>query len=341
MKEGEITTLVQVWSTVFASLCYCYFIVSKIPKGKFRLFSLLPIFCLFTILPIFLSSVFLAGNTAFFITWLGNFKLLLYAFNLGPLSQTSSFPIFILTAAFPIKIRPKKRHPSKKILQNKEPRKSFLSFWSKFLILSILIYACDHYKDGVPSPILILFYGCMLYLFIDIVLGICNKLVGPILGVELDPPSDEPYLSTSLEDFWGRRWNRMVSDTLRNTTYLPVRSAFGKKQWARILAVVVTFAVSGLVHELIFYYMTRVSPTWEVTWFFVLNGLCMAVETSLKRALGRRWSLHWILSGPLTIGFVTITGCWWFYPPLLRNHVDVKAIEECTTLARYVKGIFL
>jgi hypothetical protein len=41
---------------------------------------------------------------------------------------------------------------------------------------------------------------------------------------ELDvvPPFDKPWLSTSLADFWGRRWNNTVSLTLRSLIYDPI-----------------------------------------------------------------------------------------------------------------------
>ncbi|KAJ6429979.1 hypothetical protein OIU84_021400 [Salix udensis] len=72
--------------------------------------------------------------------------------------------------------------------------------------------------------------------------------------MELEPPSNEPYLSTSLQDFWGRRWNLMVTNLLRHTVYKPVRSSLGSLlgQWAPLPAVAASFLVSGLMHELLF-----------------------------------------------------------------------------------------
>ncbi|CAO2835792.1 unnamed protein product [Amaranthus hypochondriacus] len=177
-----------------------------------------------------------------------------------------------------------------------------------------------------------------MYLFIDIVFGVCDLFVGSTLGLELDPPSDEPYLSTSLQDFWGKRWNRMISDTLRHTVYLPVKSTAVKlvgSRWAPLPGVMASFVVSGLMHELIYYNMTRVTPTWEVTWFFVLHGVCVVLEMVVKRSLGQKWRLHWAISGPLTVGFVMGTGFWLFFPQLLRNHVDVKATEDIMCLGNY------
>lgn len=39
----------------------------------------------------------------------------------------------------------------------------------------------------------------------------------------LQPPFRQPYLSTSLSDFWGRRWNRPQSQLLRILVFEPVR----------------------------------------------------------------------------------------------------------------------
>ncbi|KNA19370.1 hypothetical protein SOVF_062260 [Spinacia oleracea] len=187
-------------------------------------------------------------------------------------------------------------------------------------------------------------FCCLMYLAIDIAFGVCDLLVVYTLGLELEPPSDEPYLSTSLQDFWGRRWNRMVSDALRHTVYEPVRSTVVKlvdHMWAQLTGVMATFVVSGLMHELVYYYATRASPTWEVTWFFVLHGVCVGLEMAVKRGLGQKWSLHWAISGPLTVGFVMGTGFWLFFPQLMRNHVDVKATQDIMDFGKYLKEVMI
>ncbi|OVA20218.1 hypothetical protein BVC80_157g5 [Macleaya cordata] len=160
------------------------------------------------------------------------------------------------------------------------------------------------------------------------------------LGLELEPQFNEPYLSTSLQDFWGRRWNLMVTSILRPTVYDPIipicTRIFGR--WAPVPGVVLTFVVSGLMHELMFYHITRVDPTWEVMWFFVLHGICTALEVILKKALTDRCRLHPWVSRPLTIGFVVVTGFWLFFPKFLRNGVDVKAIAEFRSLVDFVQN---
>ncbi|KMT12868.1 hypothetical protein BVRB_4g089600 [Beta vulgaris subsp. vulgaris] len=187
-----------------------------------------------------------------------------------------------------------------------------------------------------------------MYLFIDIIFGVCDLLVGSTLGLELESsPSDEPYLSTSLQDFWGRRWNRMISDILRHTVYKPIKSTFenvlGLKwaSWAPVMGVMSAFVVSGLMHELIFFYVTRATPTWEVTWFFVLHGVCVVLEMIVKRCLGQKWKLHWAVSGPLTVGFVMVTGFWLFFPQIWRNQVDIKATEDIMSFGKYLKDVVM
>uniref|UniRef100_A0A7C9CES4 Long-chain-alcohol O-fatty-acyltransferase n=2 Tax=Opuntia streptacantha TaxID=393608 RepID=A0A7C9CES4_OPUST len=347
-ETGELIALFKVWLKVLISLCYAYFFVSKLPKGKIRLFSLLPIFSLFTFLPLSLSTPTPAGLTGFFFTWNANFKLLQLAFNFGPLCDDlprKSLFTFILLAAFPIKIKQNQNSPSGNT--PKIDQKLPLNLWVKSLIYCLLVIAAilSDYNKNVHANVLWGIYCCFVYVNLEVILGINEKLVGSILGVELCPPFDEPYLSTSLQDFWGRRWNLMVSDLLRYTIYLPMR-AFWEirlgKRWAPLPAVMASFLVSGLMHELLFYHITRASPTWEVTCFFLLHGVFVAAEIGLKRALGlgREWAVHWALAGPLTVGFVMGTGFWLFLPQLVRNKVDERALEEVKAVGRFVKALF-
>lgn len=134
----------------------------------------------------------------------------------------------------------------------------------------------------------------------------------------------------------------MVTNNLRDVVYRPVRSWIGTrvgKRWDPLAAgvgVLGAFLVSGLMHELIFYYMTRVTPTWEVTCFFVLHGVCLVVEYGLKRLMMGKLRLHRMVSGPLTVGFVVVTTIWLFFPPVVRTGADVKVSEECRMVVEVV-----
>uniref|UniRef100_A0A5B7BKD6 Putative long-chain-alcohol O-fatty-acyltransferase 5 n=1 Tax=Davidia involucrata TaxID=16924 RepID=A0A5B7BKD6_DAVIN len=334
--EGEIKNLINVWLSVIASLCYCYFICSKVPKGKYRFISLLPIFYLFTILPLYLSYAFPISITAFFITWLANFKLLLFCFDQGPLSWVpqKSLLLFIVTASLPIKIK------QQNYKNDPKPPKLPLNLGTESFLFSVLMGVLYSYRERIHQKIVLVVYCCLVFLLVDLLIALSSAMVRVLIGLELEPPSDEPYFATSLQDFWGRRWNLMVTNILRHTVYKPVRSASAAllgREWAPLPAVLAAFLVSGLMHELLFYYVTRATPTWEMTLFFVLHGVCVVVEFRVKRALTDRWRLHWAVSGPLTVGFVMVTSFWLFFPPLTRNGADVRVIEEFQLFLKFMK----
>lgn len=329
--EGEIKNIIYVCSSITASLSYCYFVSSNISPGKFRFVSVLPIFCLFTILPYYLSSAFNTALITFFITWLSNFKLLLFCFGHGPLSSHNhSFGFFISIASLPIRI--KSNNTATKVLP--------LNFSVQVLGFAVLVKVLCSYREGLHYKVIQCLYCCLCFLLIDILIAISSTLVRALVGVELEPASNEPYLSTSLQDFWGKRWNLTVTTTLRDTVYKPVRKALEKftgKDLAPVPAVIAAFLVSGLMHELLFYNVTRVYPTWEMTLFFVLHGICVVVEVGLKNWVqGRGWKLPGVVSTGLTVGFVVGTSLWLFFPPLIRNGADIRVLEEMTTFARFL-----
>ncbi|GER32870.1 MBOAT (membrane bound O-acyl transferase) family protein [Striga asiatica] len=324
----EIMNITRVWSVAMACLCYCHFVSARLPQGKWRLISLLPVFPIFAALPLHTTSAFFTALTAFSITWLATFKLLLFAFDA---SQPSSIPAFIATVALPFRVRPKNA-PSR-------PHKKLpLNLATEIPIAASLISILSNYKDRIgPNPVL-LAYCCLVFLMVDIVVEISSSAGRALLGLELEPASDEPYLATSLREFWGRRWNLTVNDVLRRTVYRPVRSAAGGGRCAAMAAVMGSFLVSGLMHELLFWYVTRAWPSWEMTAFFVLHGACVAAEFGLGAAGRDRWRLPWFVGGPLTIGFVVGSSSWLFFPPLVRNGADVRVIEEFRYVAKVVKG---
>ncbi|TKY57356.1 long-chain-alcohol O-fatty-acyltransferase 5 [Spatholobus suberectus] len=342
--EGELMSLIKVWVSVLVSLCSCYFISSRVPKGMLRFVSLCPVLYLFTILPLQLSTVLPTGVTAFFITWLTNFKLLLFTFDMGPLpSNSNSLLHFLSFACLPIRPTPKQTHSSTQQSQLKLKLRLHLPI--KALLFGLLLMGLkDHHKQKLHPTLILGLYCTLIYLLLDVLLGLCNVVVNAAFGIELQLPSVDPYFSTSLREFWGRRWNLMVAYILRYTVYIPVRSLLSKTvlgpQWASVPGVMAAFLVSGLMHELIFYYITRVAPTWEVTCFFLLHGACVVVELGAMKWLGPKWRLHWAVSGPITVAFVIATAAWLFFPPLLRDGADERFIKEFNNVVDCIMGKF-
>ncbi|XP_039029268.1 probable long-chain-alcohol O-fatty-acyltransferase 1 [Hibiscus syriacus] len=162
-----------------------------------------------------------------------------------------------------------------------------------------------------------------------------------ILRVEHEPHFKSPHLASSLQDFWGRRWNLRVLETLRLVIYYPIRSVsiriIGDRS-SSLPPVFVTFAVSGLIHELLYYSILRAKPTWEITWFFVLHGVLVDMEIILKKKVKLR--LHRAITGPLAMANLTLTSVCLVLAPLLRNRVDERIIHEFYLFLDFFLSLF-
>ncbi|KAI3920219.1 hypothetical protein MKX01_017876 [Papaver californicum] len=326
----ELRKFIKVWSLVFIALSYCYFIPSRIPKGNFRLISIIPILCLFIILPFNLDTNLLRGPTTLYLVWLGNFNLLLFSFGKGPLSPKDgsiSFSNFLALACLPIKInQTSKNNNNNSSLESSE--RPPLYFAIKVLVLAILTIGCAH-KESIHPKLLLLCYCGYLYIGLEFTLLAVGVTTANILNLNTEPVFNEPYFSASLQDFWGRRWNLMVTNILRVTVYDPVRKR------GQLPALIATFVVSGVMHEIIFFYLMGVNPTWEVTLFFLLHGFCVGLEIKMKKLVNGRWRLPLMVSRPLTIGFVMLTSFWLFFPPLIDGGFDEKTSREIVACLDY------
>ncbi|EXB41567.1 hypothetical protein L484_013644 [Morus notabilis] len=337
--EGEIRNFIMVWMSVVASLCYCHTIGKIIKHGPTRLLAILPVMFLFLVLPFSLTSVFLVGPTSFFVSWLATFKLLLFSFGKGPLSSYPplSLPRFIPIACFPIKIT--QHHPSPD--HHPKRHKSPLNYAIKLLIYSTNLLAYKKREFLHPKVFMFLF-SIYTYIIFEAILALIGSLARAALGVELEPQFNEPYLSTSLQDFWGRRWNLMASNILRPTVYDPVRSFSIRwigKMWAPLPAIVAAFFVSGMMHELIFFYLGRSKPTWDLTCFFLIHGVCLAVEVAVKKAVKGKGRLPPLVSGVLAMSFVMVTGSWLFWPAVRRCGADERGHRELLAAIEFVKNL--
>lgn len=206
------------------------------------------------------------------------------------------------------------------------------------MLIAIFVKVYD-YKEYLHPNVRLLLYGFHMYIMLEMFLAIFASLARLLVKAELEPQFDEPYLSSSLQDFWGKRWNLMVSSILKPTVYDPVRHASARvvsRRWTPIPAAFATFLVSGLMHELIFYHIGRGHVTGEVTCFFLLHGLCLAAEIGVKKAVNRRFTLPPAVSRPLAAVFVVVTAFWLFFPPLLRCKPDVMACTESVAFIEFV-----
>ncbi|XP_020259446.1 probable long-chain-alcohol O-fatty-acyltransferase 4 [Asparagus officinalis] len=303
--EGEMMALIKVTAWVVASMTYARFASSATKPGLLRLLFLLPAILLLPFLPWSFTSSLLRGTSAFFLVWLGIFKLFLLSFGVGSLSPSLPLPTFIAISSLPVKIQT--AHKSNTNLSS--ITKLCIPYCIKLASLSVLIHI-DHYKSQIHPWATLSVYSLCIYLYLDLVLAVFKFLVATLLGLATEPQFKNPFGSDSLQDFWGRRWNLMVTSILRPSVYYPVRSRLGTD--AGLMA---AFLVSGLMHEIMFYYMTVERPSGEVSLFFVAQGLFTLAEVKAKKA--GRWRL--------------------MHPPLLRGGADDKCLKELAEMLRLVE----
>lgn len=86
-------------------------------------------------------------------------------------------------------------------------------------------------------------YLCLApYLLATAAVGTTAQILFASFGVHVQALHDRPWLSISVAEFWGRRWNCIVGDWLRQVLFSPFRRR-------PRTAILVAFIVSGILHE--------------------------------------------------------------------------------------------
>jgi alginate O-acetyltransferase complex protein AlgI len=127
------------------------------------------------------------------------------------------------------------------------------------------------------------------------------------LRVDAPPIMNRPLRSTSVSEFWGRRWNGAFNDLAVRLAFRPVARRNGL-----VIGTLVAFAVSGLIHELVIS-LPAGAGYGLPTGYFLLQGLAVLGE--------RKWNaLRRGISGWLfTVIVVAGPAYWLFHPPFVRH----------------------
>jgi hypothetical protein len=216
---------------------YFYWCVRALPIGVPRLLASIPVLLVYAYLPlIFNRQTHLIGVGAYFciFTWVGSFKLLLFCWNQGPGCEPwvfASFPRFAIVMSFPAHIKRKGRVVKKipessswfvHITESETWSMLLVRSGVKVILLGYLLNYVFPMRDSIPKNVMLGLYCIQLYLFVTILLETLGAIANSVFGVELEPHFDNPLMATSLEEFWARRWNLLVSNMLRETVYNPV-----------------------------------------------------------------------------------------------------------------------
>lgn len=125
--------------------------------------------------------------------------------------------------------------------------------------------------------------------------------------VDSRPIMEAPLRSTSVAEFWGRRWNGAFNDLAVGLVFRPIAKHCGV-----VGATLIAFAVSGLIHELVIS-LPAGAGFGLPTGYFILQALAILAQ--------RKWTaLRGGISGWLFTMIVLAAAAYWlFHPPFVRN----------------------
>lgn len=125
------------------------------------------------------------------------------------------------------------------------------------------------------------------------ILNIVTALWGS-LGVNVTELFQAPYKSTSLKEFWGKRWNRAFSEMTALIAYRPLKNKLGAET-----SLILSFLLSGLLHEVAISLPVMKGFGLPML-YFVIHAIAMQLETRsifVQKLLKQKWFEHvWVLS---------------------------------------------
>jgi hypothetical protein len=131
------------------------------------------------------------------------------------------------------------------------------------------------------------------------------------VGVNAQPLMNRPLTSTSVSEFWGRRWNKAFRDFTHRFLFRPLKSWLGPRR-----AIFAGFVFSGIIHDLVISVPAGGGYGWP-TVFFGIQAVGMFAERSQAgRAIGLGQGWRGRLFAMLTL---VLPAYGLFHPPFVRN----------------------
>jgi Membrane bound O-acyl transferase family len=145
-----------------------------------------------------------------------------------------------------------------------------VSYFVFGLLLALSIYLIRNFLAPL-SYVEIVLISPVIYLLTE-TMAAFGQIVTAIFGIRSFPMHDQPLISRSLSEFWGRRWNVWVQDWLRDIQG-PVRH-FGPRH-----RMVIVFLASGIFHELMinlpYFLVFKVSYFGTMISYFLVQAMAL------------------------------------------------------------------
>ncbi len=186
-----------------------------------------------------------------------------------------------------------------------------LGLIKKIVIADMMTKYVDEVFNKVPQHHGICFaWATLLYTFqiycdfsgySDMAIGVAR-----MLGFDLLTNFRQPYLSSSIKEFWGR-WHISLSTWFRDYVYIPLGGNRCSKT-RRDLNLLITFLCSGLWH----------GASWTFVLWGGIHGICQIIENRIKEAIGLTREKEKTLTKPVKILLTLLTFCivsyaWMFF----------------------------
>jgi alginate O-acetyltransferase complex protein AlgI len=138
------------------------------------------------------------------------------------------------------------------------------------------VYGKVQSYTGIPLIIATYLYALQIYFdfsaYTDIALGVAR-----VFGIHLTQNFNSPYLADSIPEFW-RRWHISFSRWILDYIFKPLQMYWRNwKQWGSVLALIITFLLSGIWHGL----------TWGFVVWGLLHGLYMGASVLFSPSINR------------------------------------------------------
>lgn len=131
------------------------------------------------------------------------------------------------------------------------------------------------------------------------------------VGIAANPLMERPLVSTSVSEFWGKRWNTAFRDLTHRFLFRPAAKRFGPR-----IALGVGFLFSGLIHDVVISFPAG-GGYGGPTLFFAVQGAAIFLERSRAgraMGLGKGWK-GWLLTMVVLLAPV----CLLFHPPFVEE----------------------
>ncbi|CAL5220832.1 g2914 [Coccomyxa viridis] len=304
------------------------------------------------------TEICTALAVCFLLSWLGNFKVIGLCLNRGSLTETLDPVQFATVLCMPITPQTVMQNPLASAVGmvktgvNRIPRVAsnarladdggtagqlVLGFLIKGVILGVVVFLLGRFE--LPVELRNFLYILGMYAFLSLLMDGPASLATSMVGLRIAPHFDQPYLSSSIADFWSRRWNLTAGNALRFLVYDPIMEGrlvkdgdvSGRRSHSRRqLGVAVSFVVSGMVHELILRWSAGAGVhgvEWRWFLFFSLQGPLLAAESELKKwAKGRKIELPRPVAIVLTCGFLLLLGDTLFFYPAVHSGLADRVV---------------